>query len=492
MSDFDDQARAAGERVRREAERITAAMEPFESPTESGPGRSSRRLLAAAAVVVVVAGIGGLLVAANRDAGVDTVSPPPDSHPATTTISEPPTTTEPAPAPTTATVPTTTEQPTVASIRRPIVDPAVCTPISATSGGQSGLPRDPGSSLPVTLFARPSAFPVPIQIIAERVDGQAKPFALVQRYVDRERQWISSDNTESINGIDIFLGTYDSGNGEAEWTLPDGSMGYLRSRGFDREQLVSILTQLTPRPADAPIPGFDYGTGGPDGLALVAEQLNTEPRDASFAGSQCRVESTGYVYQVGATTGNVVYTYATVIDRPPPVDVGVVGDAVIVINGIDDPAAPRASDVLDADEEPWRQLLLATEPEPELAQLIGGDREVVVDFVPIDDTSTLVSSLTLRVDVTDGVAFLEVYTNDALVAEAAEYWKTEIDGRMRSRSSATPGEGRRGAFGSRLGDSPSFEQLTEEFTVRISTTDGDDQTIQTTGTIRLVPILAAN
>ncbi len=484
MSDFDDEARAAGERVRRDAERIAGTIEPFAPASESGPGRSSHWLLAAAAVVVVVAGIGGLLVAANRDAGVDTVSPPPDSRPATTTISEPPTTT---PDPTTAAAPPITEPPTVASIRRPIVDPTVCTPISATSGGRSGLPRDPGSSLPFTLFARPSEFPVPIQIIADPVDGQAKPFALVQRYVDRERQWISSDNTESINGIDVFIGTYDSGNGEAEWTLPDGSMGYLRSRGFDREQLVSILTRLTPRPADAPIPGFDYGADGPDGLELVAEQLNTEPRDASFAGSQCRVESTGYVYQVGATTGNVVYTYATVIDRPPPVDVGVVGDAVIVINGIADPAAPRASDVLDAEEEPWRQLLIGseTEPEPELAQLIGGDREVVVDFVPIDDVSTPVSSLTLRVDVTDGVAFLEVYTNDALVAEAAEYWKTEIDGRMRSRSSATPGEGRRGAFGSRLGAAP----LTEEFTVRISTTDGDDQTIQTTGTIRLVPAL---
>ncbi len=56
---------------------------------------------------------------------------------------------------------------------------------------------------------------------------------------------------------------------------------------------------------------------------------------------------------------------------------------------------------------------------------------------------------------------------------------------MGSRSSAPPGEGRRGAFGSRLGAAP----LTEEFTVRISTTDRDDQTIQTTGTIRLVPAL---
>ena len=57
-----------------------------------------------------------------------------------------------------------------------------------------------------------------------------------------------------------------------------------------------------------------------------------------------------------------------------------------------------------------------------------------IDRGPEFDTSTPVSSLTLRLAVTDGVAF-----------------------------------------------------LTEEFTVRISTTDGDDQTIQTTGTIQLIP-----
>lgn len=62
-----------------------------------------------------------------------------------------------------------------------------------------------------------------------------------------------------------------------------------------------------------------------------------------------------------------------------------------------------------------------------------------IDRGPEFDTSTPVSSLTLRLAVTDGVAF-----------------------------------------------------LTEEFTVRISTTDGDDQTIQTTGTIRLIPTLATD
>jgi len=481
MSEFDDQARAAGERVRHEAERIASSIEPLGRSTRPEHRSSSRWLLAAAALMVVVAGVGGLLVAGNRNSDVDTVSPPTDPLPVSSTIAELPTTTQPASTTTATTTAPSTTEPAATSITRPIVDPAVCEPISASNGAPSGLPRDPASNLPLTLFARPSELPVPIQIIGESVDGEAKPFALVQRYFDGTRQRISSD---SINGTDVFVRTYDNGNGEAEWTLADGSIGYLRSRGLDREQLMSIVGQLTPRAADASIPGFDYGNSGPEGLSLVAEQLNNDAWQGELAGSQCRVAATDLVYRISVVTGPDIFTFGGVIDRSPPLSVGVVGDSVVIVSGLDDPSAPRADEVIDADEETWRQLLIAPEPEFEFPQMIGGDAEVVVDFVPIDDTSTPVSSLTLRVEVTDGVAFLEVYASDAIVADTAEYWKTEIDGRIRSRSSAIPGEVS-GVFGSRLGDAP----LTEEFTVRISTTDGDDQTIQTTGEIRLFPNL---
>jgi hypothetical protein len=46
-----------------------------------------------------------------------------------------------------------------------------------------------------------------------------------------------------------------------------------------------------------------------------------------------------------------------------------------------------------------------------------------------------------------------------------------------------PGPGQ-GVSGTRLGDVSTFEPG-HEFTVRVSTTDGDDQTIQTTGEVRL-------
>ncbi len=111
---------------------------------------------------------------------------------------------------------------------------------------------------------------------------------------------------------------------------------------------------------------------------------------------------------------------------------------------------------------------------------VGDD--IDVPFVPIDSTSTPIGSLTLRVTETDGVAFLEWSASGAVIADAAEYWKVEIDERIRSRSTVLPGPGQ-GVSGTRLGGAP----ITEPFFVNISTTDGDDQTIQTTGLIQLVP-----
>lgn len=457
-----------------------------------GSGRRGRVVLAAAATVIALAGIAGLLLTGDRE-GADVTDPV-----ATTTEPTPSTVGDVQPTPTTASIPASTATPTTTvttpiptttttaapeSLTRPIVDPTVCAPISATGGEPSGLPRDPNASLPLTLFARPSEFPVPIQIIGNPVDGQAKPFALVQRYVDRQRQLVAPDRTESINGLDVYVGTYDNGNGEAEWTLPDGSTGYLRSRGLDREQVIAIIGQLVARPADAPIPGFDYGPTGPDGLELVAEGMNTDPREGTFVGSQCRVESTGLVYRIGAITGTPIFTYASVIDRPPPVDVGVVGDSVITMSGPDDPLAPTVDDVMDADEATWRELLIVPEPDVVSPLLIGGGNEVLVELVPIADLDVPVSPLTLRIDVSDGVASLVVDKRESVVADAADYWKIEIDGRIRLRTSAIPGPGQ-GVSGTRLGDVSTFEPR-HEFTVRVSTTDGDDQTIQTTGEVRL-------
>ena len=102
----------------------------------------------------------------------------------------------------------------------------------------------------------------------------------------------------------------------------------------------------------------------------------------------------------------------------------------------------------------------------------------------LDDTATPVSSLSFRLDVQDGIAFLEIDTTDAAIAPEAEYWKIEIDGAIRSRSSAASTDAG-GVMGVRLGEAP----ITAPFTATVSTTDGDDLTIQTTGPILLEQVM---
>ena len=471
MSDFDDQARGAADRIRRDADAMAAAHDPLAQIGRPGgtAGHRHRWLLVAASVAVVAVGVVGL-VAVGGDDSSERVD-----EPAVATV-----------VPVTTTVTSTTDaatttgadpEPVVASITQPIIDPELCTPLSATDPARSGLPRDPGSSLPLTLFARPSELPIPIQVIADPVDGQAKPFAIVLRYFDSDRPATGSESVV-INGADVGLGVFPNGNGQAIWNLPDGSQGYLRSRGLDRAQLIAIVSALSPRPADASVPGFDYGTDGPTPLELVVDQMNTDDFDGRSAGSWCQM-TPNLGYQVSAYRGDALMAYAGVIDRPPPLDVAVVGDTVIQLCCVADPNAPTAADVVQADDDLWQQLLLAEVPfGPPAATPIGADTTATIELFSFDP-STPTSSLTLRRTVQDGVAFLQIDTADVVLAELSEYWKIEVNGRIRSRSTAHAG----GVMGVRLGDASS----TEPFTVAISTTDGDDITVQTTARVLLQP-----
>src|SRR6056297_1344862 len=56
-----------------------------------------------------------------------------------------------------------------------------------------------------------------------------------------------------------------------------------------------------------------------------------------------------------------IFIFGGVIDHPAPLSVGVVGDSVVIVSGLDDPLAPSADDVIEADEETWRQLLFVRE-----------------------------------------------------------------------------------------------------------------------------------
>jgi hypothetical protein len=369
--------------------------------------------------------------------------------------------------------PTSDDSPQSAGVTRPVVAADVCEPISAREGITAGVE---------TMFARRSANSIPIQIIGDATDGPTAAFALVQRFFGDDYTAIGQEVVD-INGTQAHVSVYDNGNGLVMWELGDGSQGHLRSRGLDRDALVEIVAGLTPRPDSDSIPGFDY-TPPPDAtlqLELLHEQINTDVR-GQVASFECRVSASDFVYRISALGGDPVYQYAGVIDRPAPLEVGMRDTTVIVINGFADPTAPTVDDVVEADPATWldlRSRLGRLAEGGPLVSTISEGADVVVALVPVDDTSTPTSYLTLRLTTKQGVTALEVYTADAVLAPDAALWRTKIEGRGGGMSTARIG----GVMGFSIGDAP----VTDPINVTISIIDGGDFVLQSTGPIQLMP-----
>lgn len=211
----------------------------------------------------------------------------------------------------------------------------------------------------------------------------------------------------------------------------------------------------------------------------MAESMNTDVEIDDSAGSQCRVPSTSNIYRIWTVSGGLLYQYASILDRPAPVEVGVIDGAPIIISGLADPTAPTIDDIVLADEDQWQELLDATQAtEAPAVQPIGVDTDATIEL-PVAAREGPNGYLTVGLAVTDGATAVQIDTADAVLDPAAEYWKIEINGSLRSRTTASSG----GLLGIRLHDTP----ITDPFTLEVSLTDGDDFTIQTTGPIELVP-----
>lgn len=226
------------------------------------------------------------------------------------------------------------------SITRPVFPPTVC---AATSARGTGLPLTNDA----TFFARPSDNPIAIQIIGTDQTTPAEPFAWVQR---------SFGDNRDVRDLRV----YDNGNGEASWDIGDGSQGYIRTRGLEESAIREILDSLTPVPADSEFPGFSVES---DRWESLHEAMNTGLTGIG-ARSECQVQGVEpqiagvtLQYTVFAVDGDPVLRYGAVIDRPPPLDVTVVGETVIIVSGFDDPAAPNATQVINADPNEWQDLL---------------------------------------------------------------------------------------------------------------------------------------
>jgi hypothetical protein len=350
-------------------------------------------------------------------------------------------------------------------IMRPVFPPEVC---DATFARGNGLPLTDD----VTFFARPSDNPIAIQIIGTKETTPAEPFAWVQR---------SFGDNRDVRELRVL----DNGNGDASWDVGDGSQGYIRTRGLDEAQVREIMNALTPMPADAEFPGFVVDS---DVWQSLHEAMNTG-LTGTGARSGCQVQNVEpeiagvtLQYTVFVVNGDPVLRYGAVIDRPVPLDVAVLGDSVIIVSGFDDPAAPNAADVIEADPDTWASLL--GQPDEmqvfgERIEQVGEGDDVVVELRNLTDIEIEASALTLRVVVEEGVSFLEVDFTDVVLHPDAEFDSFLIDGRLRSESTVTAGS----VGGVRISETSPADPF--DVSVRITSADGD--VLQVTDPIRLVP-----
>lgn len=466
----------------------SAFIRPGE-PASSDPS-GGRRLAMAGAIALIVGAVAGVTFVAARDDGGRITVRPVDSSPTDTggaTVATPsvaPTDTAgaivatPSVAPNASSATASSETPTPSTtvdtlpaesgLTRPVTDSSTCDPVSARETFTEGL----------TLFARSSTNPVPIQVVANPVEGLVGPFAIVQRFFGDDRI-PTGDEAVDIDGTTFWIRLADNGNGAVGWDVGDGSVGNVRSRGLDRTALIGLVSAFTPRPATVSIPGFNYrsSTGG---LQLLHEQMNTDI-DGEVGSSECVVASTGYGYRISAINGDPVFQYGGVIDRLVPLEVGTQGSTLIVIDGVSDPAAPTVKDVVDADREAWLELRSQPrrpeESEPRTESISEG-ADVVVALDSVDD-STAQSYLTLRLTTQQGVTFLEVDTANAVLAPDAAFWRTQVDPGTSGASTANVG----GVLGFRIGDAP----IGEPIEVTVSVIDGGEFVLQSTGTITLIP-----
>ena len=280
-----------------------------------------------AVIIMIATGCSSSGGATTPSAGIATVPlptvagtlPPPTPSTVATTAEIAPTTE----VMTTDEVPTTDEATaTTDVITRPYIDPAVC--------GSGAMSEFHGQDLTLFPFALGREQPIPVQVLGAPLDGVAKPFAVVLRLSAGSRD-ISEDHRVVVNGTDIGITVFANGNAAAAWTLPDGTKAYLRARDLDEAALTALVTRLTPRDADAPIPGFDLKpSSDPDAAELLSEHLNTG-LTGTVTRFECDPGSNQGRYRVAVIGGDPVFVYLGIIDRPRPYAVGVNGDGAVTI-----------------------------------------------------------------------------------------------------------------------------------------------------------------
>jgi len=425
----------------------------------------------AAAVVVTVAGL--MFVGRDRDTGLQPIEESPVPASSTPNSAPPTSTATDVSAPS---VEATTEPPTESSvgietetdeIARPLAAAEQCTTIAASDGYNK----------PLSFIGRASSNPVPLALFDFPAASTDPMFVVVHRFFDDRS--VSGDEFINIDNTTYGVTQATDGDLEITWQLDD-SLGLARARGLKRDQLVDFVVALEPRPADAIVAGFDYQPVDTSAQFRLIQEINDFDVEGTVARSVC-LANTGNRYRVTALNGDPVFVYSAMLDRPAPLDMAMVGDAAVLINGPSAADAPRASDVVNAGVSEWRTLLAQPEDETHEATVEGGaaGTDTTVEMVSVDG-DVEPSELTVRIATTDGISVLEVDKRGSSLHPDAAYWVIEVDGRIRGATSAYPG----GLSGQTLGD---LTGRTEPIVARVSVVDGGDFVLQTTGNIELAP-----
>ena len=295
--------------------------------------RRPRRSISIVAIGLVAAGLVGLAALSRRTVTSPATSPTStdDSAPTLPTRIEhdPTTSARPLPndrAPST-TVPSSISPssavsevavPEVDGLVRPIVDPTICTPVSA-------LEHSGTAGRPVRFFGRQSSLPIPTQVIGNPTGDLTTGYAMVQRYFADQRIGRFGDLVD-VNGISMRMFIGSDRQGEVSGLLPDGSELYLRSRDLDRETLIAYAKALSARPVDVAVPGFDVVGDLPAHAQLLAESDGHLP-ESHTSTSECSLKGPGTPVTVMVGQGDPVFLYYAGLEMTLPL-LRRVGDGV--------------------------------------------------------------------------------------------------------------------------------------------------------------------
>ncbi|MEM8621746.1 MAG: hypothetical protein AAGF73_18725 [Actinomycetota bacterium] len=272
----------------------------------------------------------------------------------TLAFTEPSTAEQPAPTVKAEPAPTIEAEPAVDGVPLVAFSDGVCVTQTITRAQHEAFTWQP--------FTRSREEGAAVHAVADPASGAAGPFAVILRLYESSRPTGGDDPVE-IGGNQVYIRVLEDvddpgeiGNGEAVWDLPDGSQGYLRSRGLNQRDIESIVTSLQPRPANDPLPGFDYDTDGsqPERLTLVAEGTNNLNSSAGY-----RIECALDIAAVSLTVVNDegLLPYVMVIDRFPPKWVEQRNNAVLIGgSAVLEAPQPIPDQVVAVTKDQWQQL----------------------------------------------------------------------------------------------------------------------------------------